>query len=380
MAVDAQRQTNSANGGGDPVPHRSWLEDFTWGALMALVIVVAVFIGWSVIAPPAPVPPATPVGENEGVTGGAGAPEAPAQDPSQAPAAETPPPTPASPDPSPAETDGQSPATPAPPEPDQEPPAPTEPAAPPEPQTPVEPELPEGPDAPVQDQPAPPPETPEPIDLNAPPNDTDPPLEAPSLSLAGPAYEVNARPFSADPDAPLLAIVLTGAAPGSVSPEQLVLAGVPLTFSVPPGGEAAQVAGMMRDAGHEVLLETVAVSGAALSDPEAMRLAILSDLAELPMAFGVTTPSDQPLVSEGRVLDAAFETLAEHGHAFVDLRGRIGTVTQSLARANTVPFASGDRFAAPDASAARIVQVIGGAAFQARREGSAIVAVAASEA
>ncbi|MEM7745017.1 MAG: divergent polysaccharide deacetylase family protein, partial [Pseudomonadota bacterium] len=47
---------------------------------------------------------------------------------------------------------------------------------------------------------------------------------------------------------------------------------------------------------------------------------------------------------------------------------------------NTVPFASGDRFAAPDASAARIVQVIGGAAFQARREGSAIVAVAASEA
>ncbi|MEM6620637.1 MAG: divergent polysaccharide deacetylase family protein [Pseudomonadota bacterium] len=207
------------------------------------------------------------------------------------------------------------------------------------------------------------------------------PPPTPELVLAGPALKVNARPFTANAEQPLLSIILTGASPGTVPAEALgILATIPVTFSVPANEVSAPFAGEIHAAGHEILAELPVIAAETTPDDiTAVARGVNAGLAALPMAVGATGPAGAPLAADRRVLDTLLGALSTHGHVFVDLRGGIDTSAQAQADRRGVAFLRGGRIAGSNASADQIYQMIDIAARQAQRDGTAVVALAASD-
>ena len=217
--------------------------------------------------------------------------------------------------------------------------------------------------------------------------------EAPRVpKLDGPALTVNARSFEAPEGAPLLAVVLEDAGNGAVPNEALTLMTMPLTLAIRPDGEAARtLADAARGSGHEVLAQlpvdpeadgTEVAEGALASSltPEALQELTNRYLAELDSAIGVTTPATGRVQNTPRALEAVLEPVTAHGFAYLDLKPGIGSTARRIAQDTDLAYVESNRFVAAGATEDQVYQMLEGAAFQARRQGSAIVSISASAA
>ncbi|MFK7944277.1 MAG: divergent polysaccharide deacetylase family protein [Paracoccaceae bacterium] len=211
------------------------------------------------------------------------------------------------------------------------------------------------------------------------------------ISLAGPAVQVNARTFEAPVGAPLMAVVLEDPGLTGISPDALALLTMPLTFAVRPDrDDAKQLAGAARLAGHEVLaqLPLPSAGGAdpipnlfdAAQSPEDLANIAQNYLAELDVAIGATAPAGASLLNDRRAMEAILAPLAAHGFAYLDLRSGIGSVAQRISGNAGFEYAESNRYADVEATEEQIYQMLDGAAFQARRKGTAIVSVGATSA
>lgn len=211
------------------------------------------------------------------------------------------------------------------------------------------------------------------------------------IELAGPALKVNARVFDAPPNAPLMAVVLEDPARGAIAANAMALLTMPLTFAVRPDRAGAQdLADAARAAGHEILAQlplsapkdgeqpTSLFAGAA--SPQGLSTVTQNYLADLGSAIGATVPSDAPVLNDQSAMEAILAPLAPHGFAYLDLKSGIGSTGRRISESSGFEYAESNRYAGPEATEEQIYQILDGAAFQARRKGTAIVSVAASSA
>ncbi|MEM1298759.1 MAG: divergent polysaccharide deacetylase family protein [Pseudomonadota bacterium] len=247
--------------------------------------------------------------------------------------------------------------------------------APTQPETDTEPQLESQPEQEVSD-------VEEPVETAA----LDP---VPEISLPGPAVEVNARAFDAPANAPLLAVVLEDPGSAGLAPGAMALLTMPLTFAVRPDRDGAvELAGAARSAGHEVLaqLPLVAPDGnvetptsfSRATSPEDLANATRRALAGLEVAIGATTPTGSTIVNDRRAMEAILAPLGENGFAYLDLKSGIGSTAQRISEAGGFAYAESNRYAEGSADENEIYQMLDGAAFQARRQGTAIVTVGAT--
>ena len=209
--------------------------------------------------------------------------------------------------------------------------------------------------------------------------------------LDGPALTVNARDFEAPEGAPLLAVVLEDAGNGAVPNEALTLMTMPLTLAIRANGEGArELAEAARGAGHEILAELpidreeegVAVAPGALASsvpPEQLDALTNQYLAELDLAVGATAPVDVRMLNNQRAMEVVLSPVATHGFAYVDLKAGIGSAARRIAGETGLVYVESNRYVPVDATEEQVYQMLEGASFQARRKGSAVVAVSASQ-
>ncbi|MHA1529393.1 MAG: divergent polysaccharide deacetylase family protein [Alphaproteobacteria bacterium] len=208
------------------------------------------------------------------------------------------------------------------------------------------------------------------------------------IELSGPAFSVNAAPFEAEPDMPLVAVVLDDTASDPLLHGMLFSTGMPLTVGVIAGGDGdRETATAAREAGIEVVAQLPMArqgqSGGAgleygLPEGEAAdRTMIL--IQRLPMAVAVSRPLAAPAPPNATVLYGILSVLSPLGFAYVDhgvapadssaaeavgLGGIVGVSRQ------TIPAGAG---------AAEILAVLDLAAAEAARRGGAVVFAAPGE-
>lgn len=214
-----------------------------------------------------------------------------------------------------------------------------------------------------------------------------PGLPVPRIALSGPAQKVNARAFDAPGTAPLMAVVLSGLGTGGVEAEALALMTMPLTVAIGPGAESRALAEQARAFGHEVLAELplatpdAAQKGRLSVDQTGQTLAAATVrlMADLDIAIGATGPDGAALLRDQARMKAIMQPLGEHGFLWVEPRIASGTGTRVAAKETQTTWAAGDRVIDRSASAEQIYQNLETAALQARRKGSVIVFVPASQ-
>ena len=219
---------------------------------------------------------------------------------------------------------------------------------------------------------------------------TPPPAAEPALD--GPALEVNARAFNAPEGAPLLAVVLADAGNGEVPEEALTLMTMPLTLAIrPDGAPARELADKARGAGHEILAQ-LPVSREAEGEAQVEgdlstlvpedQLQVLTNryLAEFEMAVGVTAPEGARLLTNQRAMEAVLGPVTTHGFAYLDLKAGIGSTARRIAGETGLAYVQSNRYVAAGATLDQVYQMLEGASFQARRQGSAVVSISASPA
>jgi polysaccharide deacetylase 2 family uncharacterized protein YibQ len=211
------------------------------------------------------------------------------------------------------------------------------------------------------------------------------------IKLSGPALSVNARTFEAPENAPLMAVILTDAGNGTIAPEALSLLTMPLTLSIRSDVEIArEIAEAARGAGHEVLAELPMMGGDGNALPKEGELSpnapvdelqalTKKHLAALDMSIGATAPEGARLLLDQAALAAVLKPVGEYGFAYLDLRSAIGSAAERVAAETGMTYAASNRFVGAGATEDQIYQVLEGSAFQARRNGTTIVTVAASQ-
>lgn len=222
---------------------------------------------------------------------------------------------------------------------------------------------------------------------------TTPDAEASGIELAAlapaaedarplPSFAANARDFDAPKGAPLMAVVLEDPGRGGVQPDALALLTMPLTVAVRPDRSGAGVlAGAARAAGHEVLAQLpLEDAGVAANRPQVLADAARNHLADMTEAIGATVPASAPLLQDQAALEAILTPLARDGFTYLDLASGVGSAARRISQSAGFAYAESNRYAGPEATEEQIYEVLDGAAFQARRRGTAIVSVAASQA
>lgn len=218
---------------------------------------------------------------------------------------------------------------------------------------------------------------------------TPPDAVIPEISLPGPAFEVNARDFQAPVGAPLMAIVLEDPGASGIAANAISLMTMPLTFAVRPDRDGARaLSEAALSAGHEVLmsLPLLALDGnpespTPFSDavtPEDLANQTRRYLSGMNLAMGVTAPEAASVLTDQRRLTAILAPLEAHGFAYLDLRTGIGSPARRIADAAGLPYTATDRYAPVGATEAQIYQMLDGASFLARRQGTSVLAVPAS--
>lgn len=218
---------------------------------------------------------------------------------------------------------------------------------------------------------------------------TDPFAEADApMQLSGPALVVNAEPFAAEPDMPLVSVVLGDAGANPLLHEMLFSLGMPVTIGVVAGAPGDEVtARQARAAGLEVVAELPlaqpgASEGAALeyglpAGEAAERTQLL--MRRLPMAVAATPGGDAPLPPDAGVLGGMLDALGPLGFAYLE-RGLAPGQSPDLASDGLERIVAVSRFAVPPgASAAEAHAVLDRAAAEAAETGAAVVMAAAEE-
>lgn len=206
------------------------------------------------------------------------------------------------------------------------------------------------------------------------------------IDLPGPAFSVNAVPFDALPETPLLAVVLDDTAADPLLHKLLFSTGIPLTVGVIAGGGGdRETAAAARAAGFEVVaqlpLERPGQSSGAeleygLSEGEAADRT-LTLMQRLPMAVAASRPLSAPAPPNASVLRGMIATLTPLGFAYVDHGVAHGDRSTFVAAGLEMPIGV-SRFTIPaGAGAAQIIAVLDRAA--ATESGAAVVFATPSE-
>lgn len=178
---------------------------------------------------------------------------------------------------------------------------------------------------------------------------------------------VNATPFDAPARTPLLAVVLVGGRPNALPADRLDLLTMPLTIAIPPESPgAAELGAAARAAGHEVLVDLDLAEANAAPDR----------IAALDMAVGAT--ATERTLNAG-ALEALVDELARRGLAWVETGGGTGTPAGRIAREQGMTLAQADRMAAGETDPDEIYRAIDSAAQTARRSGTSVLFLDATE-
>jgi polysaccharide deacetylase 2 family uncharacterized protein YibQ len=208
------------------------------------------------------------------------------------------------------------------------------------------------------------------------------------IELPGPAFSVNAAPFEAEPETPLVAVVLDDTASDPQLHGLLFSAGMPLTVGVIAGGGGDRVtADAARKAGFEVVAQLPLVrqgqsGGAGLEyglpeDEAADRTLTL--IQRLPMAVAASRPLAAGPPPNSSVLRGILSVLAPLGFAYVD-HGVAPEERSAAVAAGLGAIVGVSRHTIPaGASAAEILAVLDRAATDAARSGGAVVFAAPGE-
>ena len=212
-------------------------------------------------------------------------------------------------------------ATPVPPTPQAAPAAAVAPVATPAPVT-----LPDRADAPALPQVAPPmaslpdlmtpptvPDTP-PAAVTEPAESAAPAQPAPLVPVEEPAQGAlarNAVDFTADPDRPMMSIILIDDPEGPLSAEVLAQISFPVSFAIDPRrSDTGARAALLREAGFEVLILAAAAipAGAAATDVE---VSLAAAQQTIPQAVAMLDSPDSRIQADRPVLEATIAVLAD---------------------------------------------------------------------
>ncbi len=213
------------------------------------------------------------------------------------------------------------------------------------------------------------------------------PRSRPSLTLAGPAFDVNRRGFAVPRGTPLMSIVidLNEREAESFEVETLRTLGMPLTVKVPANdADARDVAERTRAMGHEVLagldlssimLSTEPVATAADARPPDVVKDTLHQLASLDMAIGAAGRLDRAAPHDPVAFHRMMSILAAHGFAFLDSGRGLGSLAETVPKMLGVAFATGNVRITASANPGQIIELLDRGALIATQRGSVIVVV-----
>lgn len=209
------------------------------------------------------------------------------------------------------------------------------------------------------------------------------------IVLTGPALEVNAEMFEADPQALLVAVVLDDTAADPLLHPLMFALDVPVTVGVVAGRDGdRETAAAARKAGFEVVAQLpLAQPGAAdgdeleygLPEDEAARRADAL-MRRLPMAVAASRPMAAGTPPNVTVLLGIGAALAPHGFAYLDQGVAAMDTAPGKAAGLALPVGA-SRFAIDaGADVAAVVAVLDAAAADAALRGGAVVLATPSEA
>jgi polysaccharide deacetylase 2 family uncharacterized protein YibQ len=208
------------------------------------------------------------------------------------------------------------------------------------------------------------------------------------LALDGPALSVNAAAFEADPQVPLIAVVLDDTAAQPLLRPLWQALTVPVTVGVIAGRDGdREVAEAARGAGFEVVAQLpLAPPGAAVGDdleygmPESEVTGRTEALMQrLPMAVGASRPMAAGRPPSGPVLTGIGAALAAHGFAYLDLGVELQDTAPGKIAGLPVEVAASRYEISADDDLVAAIAVLDAAASDAAIRGGAVVIAAPSE-
>jgi polysaccharide deacetylase 2 family uncharacterized protein YibQ len=208
------------------------------------------------------------------------------------------------------------------------------------------------------------------------------------IELSGPAFSVNAVPFDAAPEMPLVAVVISDTASNPLLHEVLFAQDLPLTIGVVAGGGGdRETATAARAAGFEVIAELpVAARGASdgaileygMDEAEAASRTLIL-IQRLPMAVAASRAQNAVKQPDPPVLKGIVDTLLPLGFGFVDHGVAAGDRSTFVAAGLDMPIGVSQFKIPAGASPADVIAVLDAAAANAARHGGAVVFAAPEE-
>jgi len=208
------------------------------------------------------------------------------------------------------------------------------------------------------------------------------------IELPGPAFSVNAAAFEAEPDTPLVAVVLDDTASDPLLHGTLFSVNLPLTVGVIAGGGGDRVtADAARKAGFEVVAQ-LPLTGQGQSSGAGLEYGLpegeaadrtLTLIQRLPMALAASRPLAAGPPPNASVLRGMLSVLSPLGFAYLD-HGVAPEDNSTAAAAGLGAIVGVSRHTiAAGAGAAEILAVLDMAAADAVRRGGAVVFAAPGE-
>lgn len=187
------------------------------------------------------------------------------------------------------------------------------------------------------------------------------------------ALDRNAVAFTADPDRPLMSIILVDDPDGPLTPEVLAQISFPVSFAIDPlRPDAAARAAFLREAGFEVLILAAAAipTGAGPTDVE---VSLAAAQQTMPQAVAMLDSPESRIQADRPVLEATIAVLVDSGHGLVAFPRNLNAAA-STARRDGVPAATAFRLLDDeDQRAPVITRYLDRAAFAAGQERAVIV-------
>lgn len=186
-------------------------------------------------------------------------------------------------------------------------------------------------------------------------------------------------------EAPVLAIIIDDWGHNSPAADPLLAFPLPLTVAVLPQLDlTAQLAERAHAAGHEVILHqpmealdtSLALGPGGIytgMDPAEVRAKLEENLADLPMAVGVSNHMGSLVTEDPAVMRSILETVDELGLFFVDSRTSSRSVVSAVAAEMGVPYGANDLFLDNESDVEKIQAQLQTGLQRAQRQGQAVV-------
>ncbi len=187
------------------------------------------------------------------------------------------------------------------------------------------------------------------------------------------ALDRNAVAFTADPERPLMSIILIDDPDGPLAPEVLAQISFPVSFAIDPlRPDAAARAALLREAGFEVLILAAAAIPAG-AGPTDVEVSLAAAQQTMPQAVAMLDSPDSRIQADRPVLEATIAALADSGHGLVAFPRNLNAAAQG-ARRDGVPAATAFRLLDDEDQRAPVIsRYLDRAAFAAGQEGTVIV-------